>query len=190
MTPWTSTVTTRAGSPIDGNCLTSSGASSSTTSGPKDAEGILMANTLLRESYSKLGRLRLRSTWPPGKPLDAIARLRGRTLRLILRRPLRLSGFITTSLLRACLPSLSTCSPLCTFLIYLMIEGAIAPFPPSRGSPYSSPRRLHPNGTFSRDFQGGVPKLSRFGLPGLWASITPCSDLGLRRGRKQSCSSL
>ncbi len=55
---------------------------------------------------------------------------------------------------------------------------------------YSSPRRLHPNGTFSRDFQGGVLKLSWFGLPGLWASITPCSDLGLGRVLKQSCSSL
>ncbi len=43
----------------------------------------------------------------------------------------------------------------------------------------SSVRRLHPNDTFSRDSQGGVPKLSWFGLPGLWASITSCSDLGL-----------
>jgi hypothetical protein len=60
--------------------------------------------------------------------------------------------------------------------------------------PYSilcnSPLRLHPNGTFSQDSQGGVPKLSRFGLPGLWASITSCSDLGLGWGLKQSCSSL
>jgi hypothetical protein len=51
-------------------------------------------------------------------------------------------------------------------------------------------RRLHPNGTFSRDSQRGVPKLSRFGLPGLWASITSCSDLWLGWGLKQSCSSL
>jgi hypothetical protein len=43
----------------------------------------------------------------------------------------------------------------------------------------SSPRRLHLNGTFSRDSQGGVPKLSRFGLPGLWELITPGSDLRL-----------
>jgi len=54
----------------------------------------------------------------------------------------------------------------------------------------SSPRRLHPNGTFSRDSQGEVPKLSRFGLPGLWASITSCSDLGLGWGLNQSCDSL
>ncbi len=54
----------------------------------------------------------------------------------------------------------------------------------------SSTRRLHPNGTFSRDSQGGVPKLSRFGLPRLWASITSCLDLRLRWGLKQSCSSL
>ncbi len=54
----------------------------------------------------------------------------------------------------------------------------------------SSPRRIHLNGTFSRDSQGGVPKLSRVGLPGLWASITSCSNLRLGRGLKQSCSSL
>ncbi len=55
---------------------------------------------------------------------------------------------------------------------------------------YSSPQRPHPNGTFSRDSQGGVPKLSRFGLLGLWASIIFCSDLGLGWGLNQSCSSL
>jgi hypothetical protein len=54
----------------------------------------------------------------------------------------------------------------------------------------SSPRELHPNGTFSRDSQGGVPKLSRVELPGLWASITSCSDLWLGWGLKKSCSSL
>jgi hypothetical protein len=54
---------------------------------------------------------------------------------------------------------------------------------------YSSPRRLHPNGTFSRDFQSGIAILSRFALPGLWASITSCSDLRLGWGLKQSYSS-
>jgi hypothetical protein len=54
----------------------------------------------------------------------------------------------------------------------------------------SATQRLHPNGTFSRDSQGGVPKLFRFGLPGLWASITSCSNLRLGWGLKQSCSSL
>ncbi len=48
---------------------------------------------------------------------------------------------------------------------------------------------LHPNGTFSRDSQGGVPKLSRFGLLGLWAFITPSSDLRLGWGLKQTYSS-
>jgi len=37
----------------------------------------------------------------------------------------------------------------------------------------SSPQELHPNGTFSQDFQGGVPKLSRVGVPELWELITP-----------------
>jgi hypothetical protein len=41
----------------------------------------------------------------------------------------------------------------------------------------SSLPRLHPNGTFSRDSQSGVPKLSRIALPGLWASIASCSGL-------------
>jgi hypothetical protein len=50
-------------------------------------------------------------------------------------------------------------------------------------------RRLHPNGSFSWDSQGGVPTLSRFGLPRLWASITSRPKLGLGRGSNQSCSS-
>jgi len=41
----------------------------------------------------------------------------------------------------------------------------------------SSPWELHPNGTFSRDSQVGVPKLSRVGLPGLWTLRTPGFDL-------------
>jgi hypothetical protein len=54
---------------------------------------------------------------------------------------------------------------------------------------FSSPLHLHPNGSFSRDSQSGVPKLSRFGLPGLWTLITPSPKLGLGRGLNQSCSS-
>jgi len=60
--------------------------------------------------------------------------------------------------------------------------------------PYSilcvAPLHLHPNGFYSRDSQGGVLKLSRFGLLGLWELITPGSDLGLGWGLKQTCSSL
>jgi hypothetical protein len=55
--------------------------------------------------------------------------------------------------------------------------------------PYSilcvTPSHLHPNGSFSRDSQSVVPKLSRFGLLRLWAFITSCSDLRLG----QTCSS-
>jgi hypothetical protein len=52
----------------------------------------------------------------------------------------------------------------------------------------SSAWRLHPNGSFSRDSQSGVSKLSRFGLPGLWAFITSRPKLGSGRGLNQSCS--
>jgi hypothetical protein len=60
--------------------------------------------------------------------------------------------------------------------------------------PYSilcvTPPHPHPSGYLSRDSQSEVPKLSRFGLLGLWAIIT--SRLDLRSGRvlNQSCSSL
>ncbi len=58
--------------------------------------------------------------------------------------------------------------------------------------PYSihciSPRDLHPNGSFSQDSQSGVPKLSQFGLLGLWTLITPRPKLKSGRGLNQSCS--
>jgi hypothetical protein len=41
----------------------------------------------------------------------------------------------------------------------------------------------------SGDSQRGVPKLSQFGLPGLYEVVTFCSDLWLGWGLKQSCSS-
>ncbi len=53
----------------------------------------------------------------------------------------------------------------------------------------SSARGLHPNGSFSQDSQSGVPKLSQFGLPRLWAFITSRPELGSGRGLNQSCSS-
>jgi hypothetical protein len=45
------------------------------------------------------------------------------------------------------------------------------------------------NGSFSRDSQGGVPKLSRFRLLGFWAFITSRPELGSGRGLNESCSS-
>jgi hypothetical protein len=48
---------------------------------------------------------------------------------------------------------------------------------------------LHPNGFYSRDSQGGVSGLSRFGLPKLWQVTTPGSNLGLEWGLKQTCRS-
>ncbi len=53
----------------------------------------------------------------------------------------------------------------------------------------SSPPRLHPNGSFSRDSQVGVLKLSRVGVPGLWTVIAPRPELGLGQGLNQSYSS-
>jgi hypothetical protein len=54
---------------------------------------------------------------------------------------------------------------------------------------YASPRHMHPNGFLSRDSQGGVRKLSRFGLLPLCDIITLCQDLRLGWGLKQTCSS-
>ncbi len=53
----------------------------------------------------------------------------------------------------------------------------------------SSPQRLHPNGSFSRDSQVGVSKLSWVGVPGLWKLITLDCRVRSRRGLNQSCSS-
>jgi len=59
--------------------------------------------------------------------------------------------------------------------------------------PYSilcdSPPHLHPNGSFSRDSQSEVPKLSQFWLSGLQMLITSRPDLGSGRGLKKSYSS-
>jgi hypothetical protein len=54
---------------------------------------------------------------------------------------------------------------------------------------YVTPWHMHQNGFYSRDSQGEVPKLSWFGLPGLWEIIIPGSDLGLGWGLKKTCSS-
>jgi hypothetical protein len=50
------------------------------------------------------------------------------------------------------------------------------------------PWEWHPNGSFSRDSQSEVPKLSRFGLPGLWDFVAPRPNLRLERGLNQTCS--
>jgi len=77
------------------------------------------------------------------------------------------------------------------------LDSLDSPRPGLRGShhlpPYnilcSSPSHLHPNGSFSRDSQSGVPKLSRFGLPGRWTFITSRRELGSGQSLNQSCSS-
>jgi hypothetical protein len=65
--------------------------------------------------------------------------------------------------------------------------------------PYSilcnAPRRLHPNGSFSRDSRDSrdsrarVPKSCPTGLPRLWSLITSRADLGSKCDLKQSFSS-
>ncbi len=52
-----------------------------------------------------------------------------------------------------------------------------------------SPRRLHLNGSFSRDSQVGVSKLSRVGVSGLWTAVAPRPKLGSGRALNQSCNS-
>ncbi len=49
-----------------------------------------------------------------------------------------------------------------------------------------SPRHLHSNDFLSWDSQGGVSKLSRFGLSPLYGVITLCSNLQLGWGLKQT----
>jgi hypothetical protein len=53
----------------------------------------------------------------------------------------------------------------------------------------SSPPKLHPNGSFSQDSQGGVLRLSQVGVLGLWELIFPDYDIRLERGLNQSYSS-
>ncbi len=180
--------TTRVASPTGNNPLTFLGAFCSIIFGPEDAKGTLMASTPSKGLCSNLGKLRRRWAWPPGRPLDLLAKIGLRTIRIALSLPLKLNGFTAASLGRARLPFHGACSPPCTFSIFLMIDGVVASLP-IKGSLCSSARRLHPNGSFSRDSQGGVPKLSRFGLPRLWAFITSRPELGLGQALNQTCSS-
>jgi hypothetical protein len=77
------------------------------------------------------------------------------------------------------------------------LDSLDSPRPRLRGShhlpPYSilcvAPPRLHPSGCLSWDSQSGVPKLSQFGLPGLWAIITSRPNLRSGRTLNQSYSS-
>jgi hypothetical protein len=57
---------------------------------------------------------------------------------------------------------------------------------PPYGILCSSPRRLHSNGSFSRDSRIGVPKLSRVRVPELWELISPDCKVRSRRGLKKS----
>jgi hypothetical protein len=50
------------------------------------------------------------------------------------------------------------------------------------------PWEPHSNGTFSRDSQGGVPKLSWVGLSGLWELVSLGSNLRLEWSLNQSCN--
>ncbi len=127
-------------------------------------------------------------TSPLGRPSGPLARIGIRTIRLALSKPLKLNGFTAKYLGRVRLPFRGACSPPYTFLISLMNEGVVASLP-KKGSPCVTPRRLHPNGFLSQDYQSGVPKLSRFGLPGLWTIIASHPNLRWGQGLNQCCSS-
>jgi hypothetical protein len=129
MIPRTSIATTRAASPTVGNPSTSLGASCSTIYGLGDVPNTSTVNTPSSAFFFKRGRPRLRSAWPPGGPLDPFTKIGTRKIRIALSKPLRLNGFTARSLGRARLPFCGACSPPCTFLISLMIEGAIASLP-------------------------------------------------------------
>jgi hypothetical protein len=187
-TPWTSIATTWVASPTGDNPSTFLRAFYFIISGWKDAEGTLMASTPSKGFCSNLGKLRRKWAWPPIRPLDLLARIGLRTIRIALSLPLRLNGFMAASLGRVRLPFRGAYSPPCTFSIFLMIDGAVASLP-VRDSPCSSPRRLHPNGYFSRDSRVGVPKSRQMELPRRWNPITLRADLGSQCGLKQSYSS-
>jgi hypothetical protein len=56
---------------------------------------------------------------------------------------------------------------------------------------YNSPRRLHPNGYFSRDSHlesRNCPEIVQVGVLELWEFISPDFRVRSRRGLKQSCS--
>jgi len=147
--------------------------------GPDSGEATTFPHIVFSATLRNLGKLQRRWAWPPGRPLDLITRIGLRTIRIALSLPLRLNGLTAASLGRARLPFRGACSPPCTFSIFLMIDGAVASLP-VRGSPYNAPLRLHPNGSFSRDSQVGVPKLSR-NCPG-WSPGT----LGAHNSRPRS----
>jgi len=167
----TSIATTWVASPTGDNPSTFLGAVCFIISSPKDAEGTSMASTPSKGFCSNLGKLRRRWAWPLGRPLDLLARVGLRTIRIALSLPLRLNGFMVASLGKAKLPFRGACSPPCTFSIFLMIDGAVTSLP-ARGSPCTSPRGPHPNGFLSRDSQVGVSKSPKLGLLQLWSPIT------------------
>jgi hypothetical protein len=83
------------------------------------------------------------------------------------------------------------------------LDSLDSPRPELEGShhlpPYNilcaSPPRLHRSGSFSRDSQVGIPKLSwncletvPGGVPGLWELISPNCRVGSRRSLNQSCN--
>jgi len=87
--------------------------------------------------------------------------------------------------------------PWCYDNPHAILDSQDSPRPGLGGShhlpPYNilcvTPRHLHLNGFLSRDSQGGVSKLSRFGLLGFCEFITICSDLWLGCGLKQTSNS-
>jgi hypothetical protein len=162
-TPQDNSPTTLADSLTWINLWTYSRASYSTISGLRGVKDTSKTNTPHKKFSLRPGWPLLRSVWPHGRPLDPTGPPRIPAFKLELSQTSERNGFIWTFSGRTMPPSGGISFLLYTFKIYLMIDGVVASLP-VRGSPCICPWDLHPNGFLSQDSQGGVPKLSQFGL--------------------------
>jgi len=128
-TPRACTFTTQEDTLTSGSRLTFYAPSSYTTFGPRDAVSTSTIATPLTKFSRKPGWPPSKSAWPPGRPSGPLGRSMTLLCKLGLSSPLDLNGFIWTSLGVIALPSGGASSRLCTSLIFLMIEGAVASLP-------------------------------------------------------------
>jgi hypothetical protein len=122
----------------------------------KHFDGQYSLKRVLLQSWEAIAEVGM-ATW---KAIRSSRQDRSQDKQLDIERAFRAEWLHGHILERARPPSRGTCSLPCTSSISLMTEGVVAPLP-ARGSPYVTPWRLHPSGSFSRDSQVEVPKLSR-----------------------------